>query len=51
MSGFDPELLQPRFLPALASTALSAFRLVRPVAPNSAPSSAPAATPREDSAH
>jgi len=51
MSGFDPELLQPRFLPALASTALSAFRLARPAKPNTAPSGAPAATPREDSAH
>ena len=27
MSGFDPALLQPRFLPALAGTALSALRL------------------------
>ena len=38
MKSFDPDLLRPRFLPTLAGTALTAFRLLRPVAANSAPS-------------
>jgi|SRR5271163_3167028 len=45
MSGFDQELLQPRFLPALADAALSALRLWRAAPKGGAEPGSEAMTP------